>query len=143
MCYLGVGDTYTPAHKDLCCSSGQNLLICSEKNGTAFWFMTETKDAAAVTEFFHTLGRELDDENHILILEELARAPFKIYIAHQRLGDLVLVPPRSCHQVVNHGGISVKMSWSRMTLKGLSMALYYELPIYQRCARYSLIYAVE
>jgi hypothetical protein len=26
MCYFGVGDTYTPAHKDLCASVGHNLL---------------------------------------------------------------------------------------------------------------------
>lgn len=26
MCYFGVGDTYTPAHKDLCASIGHNLL---------------------------------------------------------------------------------------------------------------------
>jgi hypothetical protein len=97
--------------------------------------MTASSDAEAAHEFLHKLGQELDHETYILSVEELADAPFKVYVVEQRLGDLVLVPPRSCHQVINHGGITVKMSWSRMTVGGLTSALLYDLPIYQRCAR--------
>lgn len=132
MSYIGIGDTFTPAHKDLCASSGQNLMCYTEKGGSSFWFMTATSDAAAAAKFFHHLGQELDLETHVVTVDELAKAKFPVFIAEQKLGDLVLVPPRSCHQVVNHGGITLKSSWSRMTLPGLSLALHYELPIYHR-----------
>jgi hypothetical protein len=135
MCYLGVGDTFTPCHKDLCASSGQNLMCYTENNGSSFWFMTETSSAPAAAEYFHSLNQELDHETHVITVEELAKAPFDVYIAEQKLGDLVLVPPRSIHQVVNNGGITIKMSWSRMTLDGLTSALYHELPIYRRVCR--------
>ncbi|EFI28345.1 hypothetical protein CC1G_13875 [Coprinopsis cinerea okayama7 len=135
MCYLGIGDTFTPAHKDLCASSGHNLMCYTENEGSSYWFMTKSSDAAKASDFFQTLGQELDHETHVITLGELAKAPFKVYVAEQKLGDLVLVPPRSCHQVVNFGGITLKTSWSRMTLDGLVTAFYHELPIYQRVCR--------
>ncbi|KAJ7632753.1 hypothetical protein FB45DRAFT_1026885 [Roridomyces roridus] len=111
MCYLGIGDTFTPCHKDLCASSGHNLMVFTQ-GGSSFWFMTATSSAHAAAEYFSKkLGHELDHENHVVTIKEFAKAPFKVYIAEQKLGDLILVPPRSCHQVVNAGGLTIKTSW--------------------------------
>jgi hypothetical protein len=105
----------------------------TENGGSSFWFMTETASARAAAIYFHDiLEQELDHETHVITVAELAKAPFTIYITEQKEGDLVLVPPRSVHQVVNQGGITLKTSWSRMTLDGLSLALRYELPLYRR-----------
>ncbi|KDQ17966.1 hypothetical protein BOTBODRAFT_545322 [Botryobasidium botryosum FD-172 SS1] len=146
MIYLGIGDTFTPAHKDLCASYGQNLMTYtaplrphdpesptdpSANPASAFWFLTSSADSIECSQYFNTLGAELDAETHIVTLDELRRAPFKVYICEQKLGDLVLVPPMSCHQVVNHGGITIKTSWSRMPLASLTPALHLELPIYR------------
>lgn len=49
-----------------------------------------------VAEYFQKLGHELDWEDHVATLEELANASFDVYILEQKLGDLVLVPPRRC-----------------------------------------------
>ncbi|KDQ61023.1 hypothetical protein JAAARDRAFT_125315, partial [Jaapia argillacea MUCL 33604] len=135
MCYLGIGDTFTAAHKDLCASSGQNLMCYTENNGSSLWFLTESSSAPDAVDYFQKLGQELDLETHFVTVEELSKAPFRVYVAEQKLGDLVLVPPRSCHQVMNSGGITIKTSWSRMTLKGLAAALYHELPMYRRVCR--------
>lgn len=94
--------------------------------------MTTTQDAAKVVAYFQELNQELDLESHAITLEELQKAPFPVFITEQKLGDFVYVPPRSCHQVVNRGGITVKTSWSRMTLQGIISAFYHELPIYRR-----------
>ena len=133
MCYLGTGDTFTPCHKDLCASSGHNIMCYTEDDGSSFWFMTASTDAPKAGEYFQShIGLELDWEDHVATVEEFAGATFTIYVAEQRLGDLVLVPPRSCHQVVNKGGLTMKTSWSRMTIAGLRAALHHELPIYRR-----------
>jgi hypothetical protein len=125
----------------------------TENGGSSFWFMTESAAALSVAEYFHKLGCELDWESHVMTVPEFASAPFEVYIAEQKLGDLIIVPPRrfvllfysyfeiefvtsSCHQVVNHGGITIKTSWSRMTIGGLETALYHELPIYRRLANF-------
>ncbi|KAH8116845.1 hypothetical protein DFH11DRAFT_1505692, partial [Phellopilus nigrolimitatus] len=135
MCYHGIGDTFTAAHKDLCASSGQNLMCHTEKGGSSFWFMTRSADAPRAAAFFHARGAELDHEALVVPPADFARAPFAVFVAEQRLGDLVLVPRRSCHQVVNHGGLTIKTSWSRMTVEGLSIAFHHELPIYRRVCR--------
>ncbi|KIJ69258.1 hypothetical protein HYDPIDRAFT_81059, partial [Hydnomerulius pinastri MD-312] len=142
MCYMGIGDTFTPFHKDLCASSGHNLMCYTERSGSSFWFMTKASAAPQVASYFHQLGQEVDLETHVVTIEELAKAPFDIYVGEQQLGDLVLVPPRSCHQVINKGGITIKTSWSRMTLDGLQTALWHELPIYHRVCRQE-IYKVK
>ncbi|KAL0581529.1 hypothetical protein V5O48_000458 [Marasmius crinis-equi] len=139
MCYLGGSDTYTPIHKDLCASSGHNLMCYTERDGSSLWMMTDSHSARPLTDHFLALNRVLDHETHIMSLEEAANAAANakvtMYVVEQRLGDLVLVPPRSYHQVVNRGGLSIKTSWSRMTAKGLQTALYYELPLYRRVCR--------
>lgn len=132
MCYLGIGDTFTPCHKDLCASFGHNLMCHTEDGASSFWFMTDSSAAPSMVKYFQSLGQELDLESHTMSVEEFAAAPCKIYITEQRVGDLVLVPPRSCHQVVNHCGLTVKMSWSRMTIRSTQVALHHELPIYRR-----------
>ncbi|KIK57690.1 hypothetical protein GYMLUDRAFT_45855 [Collybiopsis luxurians FD-317 M1] len=136
MCYIGAGDTFTPSHKDSCASNGHNLMCYSENGGSAFWFMTEQKDARKVADYFHNkLGHEIDHESYVTTVEEFADAPFNVYVLEQKVGDLVLVPRMSCHQVVNYGGLTVKLSWSRMTVKGAIQALYHELPLYRRVCR--------
>jgi hypothetical protein len=94
--------------------------------------MTRSSAAPQMAEYFHKMNEELDFETHVVTLDELRQSRLPIYIAEQQLGDLILVPPRSCHQVINNGGITMKTSWSRMTLKGLKDSLYHELPIYHR-----------
>ncbi|KZV72875.1 hypothetical protein PENSPDRAFT_575390 [Peniophora sp. CONT] len=136
MCYLGTGGTYTPCHKDLCASSGQNLMVYTEEGGSSFWLMTKSSDAYKVATYFRTELKQLIDwENHTITLDELQRAPFDVYFCEQKLGDFVLVSPRCCHQVVNQGGLTVKLAWSRMTVKGLETALFHELPLYRRVCR--------
>jgi hypothetical protein len=94
--------------------------------------MTAGEDSAVVSEYFRDLGLDLATESHVASIEQLAAAPFTVYVVEQKLGDLVLVPPRSYHQVVNSGGITMKMSWSRMTVDGLTSAFFHELPVYHR-----------
>jgi len=104
----------------------------TEDDTSAFWFMTDSSAALSMAMYFQSLGQELDLESHAMSIEEFAAAPCEIYIAEQKAGDLVLVPPRSCHQVINHGGLTVKMSWSRMSIRSTQVALHHELPIYRR-----------
>jgi hypothetical protein len=66
----------------------------TEDGGSSFWFMTDPSDCGTVIDYFRGLGHELDWEDHVATIEELAKAPFEVYIWEQKLGDLVLVPPR-------------------------------------------------
>lgn len=135
MTYLGVGDTYTPAHKDSCASVGQNLMVYTTQGASSFWFLTSRDDSYKASMYWRSLGQELDLESHVATVEQLAKADFPIYVCEQRLGSFVIVPPQSCHQVLNSGGLTMKLSWSRMTPQSFTRSLTYELPIYQRVCR--------
>ncbi|EKM49474.1 uncharacterized protein PHACADRAFT_52934, partial [Phanerochaete carnosa HHB-10118-sp] len=71
-----------------------------------------------------------DWESRRLTHEQMASASFPIYETVQKMGDLVLIPPKSCHQVANKGGLTIKVAWSRMSLKSLYLAFHDELPVY-------------
>lgn len=68
----------------------------TEDGGSSFWFMTSPLDCSVVADHFQKLGHELDWEDHVATLEELASASFDVFVLEQKLGDLVLVPPRRC-----------------------------------------------
>jgi len=82
--------------------------------------------------YWRDLGQELDHESHVATVDELARAGFPIYVCQQELGGLVIVPPQSCHQVLNSGGLTMKLAWSRMVADSFKLSLTQELRIYQR-----------
>ena len=67
MCYIGHEGTYTPAHREMCASLGQNIMVEAsrdengEKKGSSVWFMTESKDREVVREYFLSmLGHDIE-----------------------------------------------------------------------------------
>jgi hypothetical protein len=108
------------------------MVYTSNENTSSFWFMTSTADSHNASGYWHKIGQELDLESHLATVKELGKARFPVYICQQKVGDFIIVPPKSCHQVINSGGMTMKVSWSRMTARSLELALKEELPIYRR-----------
>jgi len=135
MCYIGHEGTYTPAHKEMCASLGQNIMVDAssganeEKPGSSIWFMTETKDREVVREYFLSmLGHDIEIEKHFAQINAWKKATFPVYIVEQRVGDFILVPPLAPHQVWNRGTRTIKIAWNRTTVQTLEMALREALP---------------
>jgi hypothetical protein len=84
----------------------QNLMAHTSNNASSFWFLTSTSDSYKASMYWRELGQELDHESHVATMDELAKASFPIYVCKQELGGFVIVPPRSCHQVLNSGGFT-------------------------------------
>lgn len=49
MVYCGLENTYTPGHTDICGSLGHNLMVASDPEAYALWFIAESKDKAKGT----------------------------------------------------------------------------------------------
>jgi hypothetical protein len=105
MCYLGIGDTYTPVHKDSSASTGYNLMVHTSSiadptasavqlgdathdpllehvDASAFWFLTAAEDASSVSEFFlKKLGQALDFQAHYATIPEFTEGDFKVNLA--------------------------------------------------------------
>ncbi|KAK3997136.1 hypothetical protein QBC44DRAFT_230381 [Cladorrhinum sp. PSN332] len=135
MCYIGHEGTYTPAHREMCASLGQNIMVDAsgdengEKSGSSIWFMTETKDREVVREYFLSmLGHDIEIEKHFAQINAWKKATFPVYIVEQKVGDFILVPPLAPHQVWNRGTRTVKVAWNRTTVETLEMALHEALP---------------
>jgi len=139
MCYIGHEGTYTPSHREMCASLGQNLMVETSgvrdedgkptKPGSSIWFMTETNDRHLVSEYWlSTLGHDIEVESHFAQTNAWKAAPFKTYVVEQRAGDFILIPPLAPHQVWNRGTRTMKAAWNRTTVETLEMALHEALP---------------
>ncbi|RYP26495.1 hypothetical protein DL767_007999 [Monosporascus sp. MG133] len=135
MCYIGHEGTYTPAHREMCASLGQNIMVEAsedghgEKAGSSIWFMTETKDREVVREYFLSmLGHDIEIEKHFAQINAWKKANFPVYVVEQKVGDFILVPPLAPHQVWNRGTRTVKVAWNRTTVETLDLALHEALP---------------
>lgn len=139
MCYIGHEGTYTPAHREMCASLGQNIMVEASgtverdgkpcKPGSSIWFMTETKDRHLVSEYWLSiLGHDIEVESHFAQINAWKAAPFTTYIVEQKVGDFLLIPPLAPHQVWNRGTRTMKAAWNRTTVETLEMALNEALP---------------
>lgn len=139
MCYIGHEGTYTPAHREMCATIGQNIMVeastdvgedgTPEKPGTSIWFMAEAEDRQLVSEYWlSTLGHDIETENHFAQISAWKKAPFKVYVIEQKPGDLVIIPPLAPHQVWNRGTRTIKAAWNRTTPETLGLALTEALP---------------
>ncbi|KAI1341742.1 hypothetical protein F5Y15DRAFT_375134 [Xylariaceae sp. FL0016] len=135
MCYIGHEGTYTPAHREMCASLGQNIMVEAsgdkpgEKEGISIWFMTETKDREVVREYFLSmLGHDIEIEKHFAQINAWKKANFPVYVVEQKAGDFILVPPLAPHQVWNRGTRTMKVAWNRTTVETLDLALHEALP---------------
>ncbi|KAF1926062.1 uncharacterized protein M421DRAFT_423067 [Didymella exigua CBS 183.55] len=139
MCYIGHEGTYTPSHREMCASLGQNIMVDASKQigedgkpehpGSSLWFMTEMKDRHLVSEYWlSVLGHDIEVEDHFAQLIAWKKAPFKTYVVEQRPGDFILIPPLAPHQVWNRGTRTMKIAWNRTTVETLELAMSEALP---------------
>lgn len=139
MCYIGHEGTYTPSHREMCATLGQNIMVEAStggveqgkttKPGSSIWFMTESKDRHIVSEYWRsTLGHDIETEDHFAQINAWKAAPFKTYVIEQRVGDFILIPPLAPHQVWNRGTRTMKAAWNRTTAETLEIALKEALP---------------
>lgn len=135
MCYIGHEGTYTPAHREMCASLGQNIMVetsdvdTGEAPGSSIWFMTESKDREVVSEYFLSmLGHDIEIETHFAQINAWKKAPFPVYIVEQKVGDFILIPPLAPHQVWNRGTRTMKAAWNRTTVETLELAINEALP---------------
>lgn len=134
MCYIGHEGTYTPAHKEMCASLGQNIMVhtssgAGKEPGSSIWFMTNSGDRELVAEYWLAhMGHDIEVEAHFASIADLQDAPFQVYIHEQKLGDYILVPPQAPHQVWNRGETTMKAAWNRTTVDTLERAVAESLP---------------
>ncbi|KAI8800908.1 hypothetical protein BJ742DRAFT_48795 [Cladochytrium replicatum] len=131
MVYIGVDKTHTPAHTDICGAVGHNIMLWAEPNSTSFWFIAASGNEHKFAKLCADNGGSLHTDSYVCPVDVLATADFPLYVAEQRPGDFIIVPPNCAHQVVNKGGITMKAAWNRMTLSAIETCFSQVLPVYR------------
>ncbi|KAF9961383.1 hypothetical protein BGZ72_003865 [Mortierella alpina] len=135
MIYIGQAGTWTPAHIDQCGAIGHNIMVWADKDSSSIWFMVKAEDKFKAEALWRSMGQPLEYESYFATVDEMAKADFPIYVVEQRIGDFVMVPSQSYHQVVNLGKATIKVSWNRLTANCLKAAITHVLPRYREIGR--------
>jgi Zinc finger, ZZ type/Zinc-finger domain of monoamine-oxidase A repressor R1/JmjC domain, hydroxylase len=67
-----------------------------------------------------------------LVPEELKKVDFPVYVVEQKVGDLVVFPPATAHQVWNMGTITTKLVWNTLHPLSLEVGFNYVQPPFNR-----------
>ncbi|KAI7816844.1 hypothetical protein BC939DRAFT_30074 [Gamsiella multidivaricata] len=135
MIYIGQAGTWTPAHIDQCGAIGHNIMAWADDDSSSIWFMIKAEDKDKAEALWRSFGHPLEFEGYFAAVEEMQKADFPIYVVEQKIGDFVMVPSLSYHQVVNLGKATIKVSWNRLTAHCLKAAVNVVLPRYRAIAR--------
>lgn len=107
-------------------------MLESEGNGSTFWFFIAPQSSAEFIEYFRKKNIEVDREATIASINDLLESGCDVYIAEQKPGNLLLIPPNSYHQRINSCGLTIRMGWAQMTLRSLQRVLHGVLDGYRR-----------
>ncbi|KAI1314865.1 hypothetical protein EDD11_001641 [Mortierella claussenii] len=128
MIYIGQAGTWTPAHIDQCGAIGHNIMAWADQDSSSIWFMVRAKDKEKAEALWRSFGQPLEYEGYFASVDQLRQAKFPIYVVEQKIGDFIMVPSLSYHQVVNLGKATIKVSWNRLTAHCLKAAVNIVLP---------------
>ncbi|CAG8598916.1 9640_t:CDS:10, partial [Dentiscutata heterogama] len=135
MIYIGVGGTNTPLHKDMCSSFGHNIMVYADPDSWSTWYMVARDDKEKMSALVQALGQDVDLENYYVPIDILEKANFTVYHTKQQVGDFVMVPSECCHEVINAGSCTIKVSWNRITPYSAYLGVTGAVPSYQRVLR--------
>eukprot|EP01080_Neovahlkampfia_damariscottae_P010100 gene10100-2520_t len=130
--YIGYEGTNTPAHKDICASIGNNVMVdVEDEKSYSLWKLFHPKDYQLIECYLKKYFKSsLDHDNCFLTTTFLSCVPFETIIFEQKLGDYIIIPPNSPHQVENFGGHGTKIAWNTMLPKAIPLA-YDTLEVYR------------
>lgn len=73
-------------------TTNHHLLCVCDPGTSVIWFMTSSREAQNVSDYLRGSGDF--PTPRVLTLNQLAEAPFNVYVYVQKQGDLVVLPPR-------------------------------------------------
>jgi len=69
---------------------------------------------------------------HNLSTEEMLQADFPLYVYDQKVGDLVVLPPATAHQIWNPSVLSTKLVWNILHPLSLEVGIHHVQPPFNR-----------
>jgi hypothetical protein len=111
---IGYEGTLTSSRFATCSALDHNLMVWAEPNACAYWFCVKPADKQKAMRYWRERGCSIHNDSSFMELDDLAAAPFEIYIIKQQEGDLVFLPADTLHQYISFGGRHIQMCWNRI-----------------------------
>ncbi|ODH26013.1 hypothetical protein ACO22_04904 [Paracoccidioides brasiliensis] len=131
MAYVGSEGSSSGFHRCFSSTVALNLLV-EASDLPVFCFGTDFESQVKYDAFMVAHGASPHVDWFNLSPDELRKADFPLYVHEQRVGELVVFPPATAHQVWNLGAISTKMVWNILHPLSLEAGLNYVQPPFNR-----------
>ncbi|KAK2810706.1 hypothetical protein FQN50_002749 [Emmonsiellopsis sp. PD_5] len=131
MAYVGSEGSSSGFHRCFSSTVALNLLV-EASDRPVLCFGTDFESQVKYDAFMASRGASPHVDWLNLGPEELQRADFPLYVHEQKVGDLVVFPPATAHQVWNLGSVSTKMVWNILHPLSLEAGLNYVQPPFNR-----------
>ncbi|KAF9643353.1 hypothetical protein BDM02DRAFT_3191788 [Thelephora ganbajun] len=118
-----------PLRQNHCASTFHWLTLDSVGAASDIWFILEASHADQMRARLSALPT--GSQPMFMTASEFLSCPFPVFHHIQSAGDLLVILPRCFAQNLREGS-PTSISWSRMSIHGLSLAMHYELPMYRR-----------
>ncbi|KAL1966395.1 hypothetical protein VTN77DRAFT_4537 [Rasamsonia byssochlamydoides] len=131
MAYVGSEGSSSGFHRCFSSTVALNLLVES-MDRPVICFGTDFASQVKYDSFMAAKGASPHVDWLNLSPDELMKADFPIYVCEQEVGDVVVFPPATAHQVWNVGTLSTKMVWNILHPLSLEAGLNYVQPPFNR-----------
>ena len=131
MAYVGSEGSYSGFHRCISSTLVLNLLV-QTASGSVICIGTDLDSQKKYDAFMSARGVSPNLDWFNLGPDTLKTADFPLYVCEQKVGDLVIFPPATAHQVWNPSILSTKLVWNILHPLSLEVGLHQVQPSMNR-----------
>lgn len=132
MAYVGSEGSCSGFHRCFSSTIALNLLIDTEDNRPVVCIGTDFESQQKYDAFMTLRGVSPHLDWHNLTTQEMLQADFPLYVYDQKIGDLVILPPATAHQIWNPSVLSTKLVWNILHPLSLEVGIQHVQPPFNR-----------
>ncbi|KAK5100684.1 hypothetical protein LTR70_001416 [Exophiala xenobiotica] len=132
MAYVGSEGSCSGFHRCFSSTIALNFLIDTEDDRPVVCIGTDFESQQKYDAFMSSKGVSPHLDWHNLSTEEMLQADFPLYVYDQKVGDLVILPPATAHQIWNPSVLSTKLVWNILHPLSLEVGIHHVQPPFNR-----------
>ncbi|KAK5948195.1 hypothetical protein OHC33_010743 [Knufia fluminis] len=132
MAYVGSEGSCSGFHRCFSSTIALNFLIDTEDDRPVVCIGTDFESQQKYDAFMSSKGVSPHLDWHNLSTEEMLQADFPLYVYDQKVGDLVILPPATAHQIWNPSVLSTKLVWNILHPLSLEVGIQHVQPPFNR-----------
>ncbi|KAK5082820.1 hypothetical protein LTR05_006701 [Lithohypha guttulata] len=132
MAYVGSEGSCSGFHRCFSSTIALNFLIDREDDRPVVCIGTDFESQQKYDAFMSSKGVSPHLDWHNLTTQEMLQADFPLYVYDQEVGDLVILPPATAHQIWNPSILSTKLVWNILHPLSLEVGIQHVQPPFNR-----------